>query len=235
MSSGVKRKASQTHCFAPGCSSGYVSARKSGRQVSLFSVPKDPERFKAWQRAVPRADKPLEATSVLCELHFDEQYLVRFFTHTINGFQFVRAEGFVVEHVADEGIMKSCASELLRYRCIIDAEDILVFADIKKKHCSHAITSDVSILETMKAAEFFQCDGIILTGGATGLPPSTTELQDAVIVGSSFKHGNIWSGALNALRMEAFMEKERSDGTFSDQESKDTSSHAPEGGSTWNW
>ncbi|XP_075733760.1 uncharacterized protein LOC142775742 isoform X2 [Rhipicephalus microplus] len=202
MSSGVKRKASQTHCFAPGCSSGYVSARKSGRQVSLFSVPKDPERFKAWQRAVPRADKPLEATSVLCELHFDEQYLVRFFTHTINGFQFVRAEGFVVEHVADE--------------------------DIKKKHCSHAITSDVSILETMKAAEFFQCDGIILTGGATGLPPSTTELQDAVIVGSSFKHGNIWSGALNALRMEAFMEKERSDGTFSDQESKDTSSHAPE-------
>ncbi|KAL3217272.1 hypothetical protein MRX96_032528 [Rhipicephalus microplus] len=86
----------------------------------------------------------------------------------------------------------------------------------------------------MKAAEFFQCDGIILTGGATGLPPSTTELQevkaeatvpvllgsgitennvqdfftaDAVIVGSSFKHGNIWSGALNALQVEAFMEK----------------------------
>ncbi|KAH8009199.1 hypothetical protein HPB51_012697 [Rhipicephalus microplus] len=85
MSSGVKRKASQTHCFAPGYSLGYVSARKSGRQVSLFSVPKDPERFKAWQQAVPRADKPLEATSVLCELHFDEQYLVRFFTHTING------------------------------------------------------------------------------------------------------------------------------------------------------
>ncbi|XP_075734144.1 uncharacterized protein F13E9.13, mitochondrial isoform X1 [Rhipicephalus microplus] len=150
------------------------------------------------------------------------------------GFQFVRAEGFVFGHVADEGIMESCASELLRYRRIIDAEDILVFADIKKKHCSHAITSDVSILETMKAAEFFQCDGIILTGGATGLPPSTTELQevkaeatvpvllgsgitennvqdffaaDAVIVGSSFKHGNIWSGALNALQVEAFMEK----------------------------
>ncbi|KAH8027999.1 hypothetical protein HPB51_012288 [Rhipicephalus microplus] len=87
MSSGVKRKASQAHCFAPGCSSGYVSARKSDRQVSLFSVSKDPERFKAWQRAVPRADEPLEATSVLCELHFDEQYLVRFFTHTINGFE----------------------------------------------------------------------------------------------------------------------------------------------------
>lgn len=150
------------------------------------------------------------------------------------GFQFVRAEGFVFGHVADEGIMESCAGELLRYRRIIDAEDILVFADIKKKHCSHAITSDVSVLETMKAAEFFGCDGIILTGGATGLPPSATELQevktestvpvllgsgiaesniqdffaaDAVIVGSSFKHGNVWSNTLNAIQVMAFMEK----------------------------
>ncbi|XP_075529841.1 uncharacterized protein F13E9.13, mitochondrial isoform X4 [Dermacentor variabilis] len=150
------------------------------------------------------------------------------------GFQFVRAEGFVFGHVADEGIMESCAGELLRYRRTIDAQDILVFADIKKKHCSHAITSDISVLETMKAAEFFQCDGVILTGGATGLPPSVAELQegkaeatvpillgsgiresniqdffaaDAVIVGSSFKHGNAWSGTLNGLQVQAFMEK----------------------------
>lgn len=52
------------------------------------------------------------------------------------GFQFVRAEGFVFGHVADEGIMESCAGELLRYRCNIGAQDILVFADIKKKHWS---------------------------------------------------------------------------------------------------
>lgn len=48
----------------------------------------------------------------------------------------MRAEGFVFGHVADEGIMESCAGELLRYRRTIDAEDILVFADIKKKHWS---------------------------------------------------------------------------------------------------
>lgn len=48
----------------------------------------------------------------------------------------MRAEGFVFGHVADEGIMESCAGELLRYRCIIGAEDVLVFADIKKKHWS---------------------------------------------------------------------------------------------------
>lgn len=46
---------------------------------------------------------------------------------------------------------------------------------------SHAITSDISVLETMKAAEFFQSDGVILTGGATGLPPSVGELQGALL------------------------------------------------------
>ncbi|KAH9383615.1 hypothetical protein HPB48_025308 [Haemaphysalis longicornis] len=84
MSSTVK-KARQTHCFAPGCASGYVSSRQSGQHVSLFSVPKDPVRFEAWRRAVPRADKSLDARSALCEHHFDEQYIDRCFTHVIKG------------------------------------------------------------------------------------------------------------------------------------------------------
>lgn len=41
---------------------------------------------------------------------------------------------------------------------------------------SHAVTSDVSLSETVKAAEFFLADGIILTGTATGDPVKTTEL-----------------------------------------------------------
>lgn len=101
---------------------------------------------------------------------------------------------------------------------------------------SHAITSDIGVLETMKAAEFFQSDGVVLTGGATGQPPSVGELQelkahatlpvllgsgiavgniedfftaDAVIVGSSFKEGNTWSGALNTVQVRTFIEKVR--------------------------
>ena len=50
------------------------------------------------------------------------------------GLQFIRAEGFVFSHIADEGTMNSDAGELLRYRKQIDADDILVFTDIKKKH-----------------------------------------------------------------------------------------------------
>lgn len=78
--------------------------------------------------------------------------------------QFIRAEGFVFSHVADEGFTNSCAGELLRYRKHISAENVLVFTDLKKKHSSHAITSDVSLLETVHAAEFFLTDGVILTG-----------------------------------------------------------------------
>lgn len=78
-------KARQRHCFAPGCTSGYVSSREQGQRASLFSVPKDPALFEAWQRAVPRADKSLDVKSALCELHFDEQFIERFYTHVING------------------------------------------------------------------------------------------------------------------------------------------------------
>ena len=51
-----------------------------------------------------------------------------------SGADFIRAEGYVFSHVADEGWMDSCAGELLRYRKMIDAERVMVFTDIKKKH-----------------------------------------------------------------------------------------------------
>lgn len=35
---------------------------------------------------------------------------------------------------------------------------------------SHAITQDVSLAETARAAEFFMADGIVITGTATGRP-----------------------------------------------------------------
>ncbi|XP_077520726.1 uncharacterized protein LOC144132290 [Amblyomma americanum] len=75
----------QTHCFAPGCTTGYVSARKKGNKVSVFSVPNDEEKFRAWQKVIPRANKPVEKSSVLCELHFDERFIVRDYTHIVNG------------------------------------------------------------------------------------------------------------------------------------------------------
>src|SRR5258708_17910622 len=83
---------------------------------------------------------------------------------------FVRVEGFVFAHVADEGLIESSAGALLRYRRAIGADNVRIFADIKKKHSAHAITPDVDIVETAKAAEIFQADGVIVSGVSTGQP-----------------------------------------------------------------
>ena len=115
-----------------------------------------------------------------------------------SGADFVRVEGFVYAHVADEGVIESCAGELLRYRRLIGADRVLVLADIKKKHSAHAITADVSIVETAKAAELFLADGLIVSGPATGVAASPAEVRDVadgvclpVLVGSGLSADNL--------------------------------------------
>lgn len=110
----------------------------------------------------------------------------------------VRVEGFAFAHVADEGFIDSCAAELLRYRKQIGAEKVQVWADIKKKHSSHAITADISLGETAHAAEFMRADALIVTGPVTGRPPVPADVEEAkahtrlpVILGSGMNEGNI--------------------------------------------
>jgi len=67
------------------------------------------------------------------------------------GADFIRAEGFVFGHVADEGYIDACAGELLRHRKAIGAESIAVFTDIKKKPAAHAVTAAVDILQAGQA------------------------------------------------------------------------------------
>lgn len=149
------------------------------------------------------------------------------------GAAFVRVEGFVFAHVADEGLIESSAGALLRYRKAIGAEQVRVFADIKKKHSAHAITRDVDIVETAKAAEFFQADGVIVSGIATGAEADPAEVEavsaavaiptiigsgitaanitrypaaDAFIIGSSVKRDGIWSNAVDEARVAAIVE-----------------------------
>ncbi len=151
------------------------------------------------------------------------------------GADFIRAEGFVFAHVADEGIFNSDAGELLRYRRYINADNIQIFTDIKKKHSSHSITADTDILETAKAAEFFLSDGVILTGLSTGTEPSLDEIKnvksninipviagsgitadnvneyfencDGLIVGSYFKKDGKWYNPIDPERVDKLLKK----------------------------
>lgn len=111
---------------------------------------------------------------------------------------FVRCEGFLYGHLADEGYMESDAGELLRYRRQIGAEDVLVFTDIKKKHGSHVITQDISIGEMARSAAFFRSDGVVVTGSFTGVAPDLDELrqltgesQIPVLIGSGITADNL--------------------------------------------
>jgi len=153
------------------------------------------------------------------------------------GLDFIRAEGFVFAHVADEGIIQSCAAELLRYRRAIGAEHVQIWADVKKKHSAHAVTVDVSIGETAYAVEFMRGDAVIVTGAFTGDAPRIDDIQatkkatrlavflgsgvtaenvaelsaqaDGFIVGSEFKVGGHWAGAVDGRRVRRFLRAAR--------------------------
>ena len=99
---------------------------------------------------------------------------------------------------------------------------------------SHAVTSDVSLAEMSRAAEFFCSDGLVITGVATGDPVRPSDLPEvsaattlpvvlgsgvtvdnvdafmgahAFIVGSHFKKGGLWWGSVDADRVGRFMER----------------------------
>jgi hypothetical protein len=143
------------------------------------------------------------------------------------GAAFIRAEAFVFAHVADEGLLNADAGPLLRYRRAIGATHVRVLADIKKKHAAHAITGDVDLAETARAAEFAGADGVIVTGISTGraadpdevravraavgiptlvgsgIEPATLaryQAADGFIVGSSVKRDGVWSNPLDPER-----------------------------------
>jgi membrane complex biogenesis BtpA family protein len=149
------------------------------------------------------------------------------------GLNFIRAEGYAYAHVADEGLIQASAAELLRYRRMIGARGVQVWADVKKKHSAHAITADVSLGTTAETVEFMGADCVIVTGSVTGDPPKVADVQEAkshcrlpvilgsgisedniaefyheadgFIVGSAFKVDGHWSNTIDPSRVARFM------------------------------
>ena len=104
---------------------------------------------------------------------------------------------------------------------------------MKKKHSAHALTADIDIVETAKAAEFFSVDGVIVTGISTGQPADADEVvsvvrgvsvptlvgsgitpenivhysqADAFIVGSSIKKNGLWSNQVDLARARVLVD-----------------------------
>lgn len=143
---------------------------------------------------------------------------------------FIRCEGFVYGHLADEGWMDADAATLLRERQSLDAKNVKIWADIQKKHAAHAVTADLEAEDWAMAAELNGADMLVVTGKHTGravdikflrrartatqLPvaigsgldatnlPDYLEHADAFIIGSSVKIDGDWRLAPDPARLK---------------------------------
>lgn len=112
--------------------------------------------------------------------------------------KFVRVPYYTETYIVDAGIMESIAAEALRFRKIIEAQNVKIFADVHIKH-GYPL-SQRSIEESAEdAIERGLADSIIITGKKTG---GETEPEDVkrvrnqlpeipLIVGSGVKENNL--------------------------------------------
>lgn len=149
------------------------------------------------------------------------------------GARFIRVNQWANAYVANEGFMEGRAAEAMRYRGLLRAEHIRVFADSHVKHGAHAITADRTIGELTRDLAFFDADAVIATGQRTGDSAALDEIDviaaatrlpvlvgsgvtvnnvgeilertQGVIVASSLKEGGVWWNPVEPARVRAFV------------------------------
>jgi uncharacterized protein len=147
--------------------------------------------------------------------------------------RWVRVNQWVNAYVANEGFLNGPAPAAMRYRSMIDARDVAIFADVHVKFGAHAITADRSIAEQATDAEWFDADVLIATGARTGSPTEPREVQevragtnlpvvvgsglspeqvpdlfavaDGAIIGQWLKVDGLWWNPVDARRVETLM------------------------------
>lgn len=150
-----------------------------------------------------------------------------------SGARFIRVNQWANAYVANEGLLDGDAGRALRYRRLIGAQDVAIFADVHVKHGGHAIVGDRSVAEQARDVEFFDADVAIATGNRTGDSVPEEEIAairdgttlpviggsglsaenvavilprlDGAVVGSSLKAGGHWSNAVDRSRVEALV------------------------------
>jgi membrane complex biogenesis BtpA family protein len=149
--------------------------------------------------------------------------------------QFVRVNQWTNAYIANEGFVEGPAGRATRYRAIIRANNVKIFADVQVKHGSHAITADRSLEEQVRDAEWSDADILITTGQRTGDPPELEELKtikaeshlpvlvgsgvneeninqilsfaDGCIVASALKYDGVWWNRVDMDRVRSFIQK----------------------------
>jgi uncharacterized protein len=113
------------------------------------------------------------------------------------GAAFIRVNVLSGVMATDQGLIEGCAYELLRYRRELGS-NVKIMADVLVKHANPLSSADLttSVQETIERG---LADAVIISGVATGSPPSLTDLKLAkaaagdtpVIIGSGANWENI--------------------------------------------
>ncbi len=149
------------------------------------------------------------------------------------GAQFIRVNVLTGVMATDQGLIEGKAHQLLRYRRELGSQ-VAILADVLVKHAQPLDAPNLK-LAVQETIERGLADGIILSGWATGSPPSLQDLElaatvakntpifvgsganwdnigelmsvaDGVIVSSSLKrHGRI-TEPIDPIRVQAFVE-----------------------------
>ncbi|MEO0835189.1 MAG: BtpA/SgcQ family protein [Cyanobacteria bacterium J06642_3] len=170
---------------------------------------------------------------------------------TCTEIQFIRVNVLTGVMATDQGLIEGKAHELLRYRRELDS-NVAILADVLVKHARPLGTPNLTtaVKDTIERG---LADGVILSGWATGSPPSQEDLELAtaaagttpvfigsganwsnitqlmqaatgVIVASSLKrHGNI-SETIDPIRVAQFVEAAKSVPSVTEQNQKSPSS-----------
>jgi membrane complex biogenesis BtpA family protein len=114
------------------------------------------------------------------------------------GAAFVRVNQWANAYIANEGLIEGEAARALRYRAMLHAREVRIFADAHVKHGAHAIVADRSVTELVRDVEFFHADAVIATGQRTGDAATAEEIATfreatglPLLVGSGVNEGNI--------------------------------------------
>jgi membrane complex biogenesis BtpA family protein len=149
------------------------------------------------------------------------------------GAKFIRVNVLTGVMATDQGLIEGCAHDLMRYRRELGS-DVQILADVLVKHAQPIGRPGLS-LTVRETLERGLADGVILSGAATGTPPSLEDLEvaqaaarskpvligsgatweniphlmkaaDGAIVSSSLKrHGNI-DEPIDPIRVSQFVE-----------------------------
>lgn len=74
-----------SHCFVPGCKSGYKRKVKSETEVKCSFFSPSAKNLLLWSKAIRRADKEFSLKDRVCELHFLSDHIIREDKFTVGG------------------------------------------------------------------------------------------------------------------------------------------------------